>query len=131
MDKALSALDTPSRQTVESLLEIICKIDAKGVGELFEINGLFSGTLTAGSFRGRNIIESHIKQIFKRFPNCTGAVNQITVSDRQVDIEWCITNPDDDSSAPIPARCVFLLGPSGLIESLRAEWNPRLLPSNQ
>ena len=127
MDEALSALDPSSRQTVELLLAVISNLDGKGVGALFESDGQFSGALSAGTFRGRAIIESHCVQVFKRLPRGTVLVGPITVLDRQVVIDWCITIPEEASFTPVPATWTVLLGPSGLVQSLRSEWNPAFL----
>jgi hypothetical protein len=67
---------------VESLIEVVCRIDGRGVAALSEGDGRFTGALSGGVFKGRGVIESLFIQVFKRLPKGPVKIKRLAVEDR-------------------------------------------------
>jgi hypothetical protein len=131
MDRTLSTLDEASRRTVEALMEVVRRIDGRGVGALFEEEGRFTGALSGGVFKGRGVIESHFIQVFKRLPKGPVRIDRVQVEGERVTFDWRIEDPEGVAISPIPARYTLVLGRDGLIASLLAEWDAKILSRPQ
>lgn len=132
MTDPLSELDAKSRRTVHRFMDVTLQHSADGMKDLLTQDCEFIGALSAGTLRGRHVIESHYRQVFKGVSGKGVTVLRHTlVRGRQVVCDWEILDPSDPTSSPAKGCTTLDLEESGLISKIKTEWNPRELPKGK
>ncbi|HLP29738.1 MAG TPA: nuclear transport factor 2 family protein [Geothrix sp.] len=126
MTDPLRHLDAPSRRTIQAFLDAALQGSAEGMRDLFTKHCEFTGALSAGKLRGRQVIESHYRQAFKGI-SARGAtvLRGVAAQDGKVVLEWEILPLGRPDSEPAKGRTILELDASGLIARIKTEWNPR------
>jgi hypothetical protein len=128
MADSLEILDPVYRRTLKAFMASCMQLDAETVGLLFATDGVVEGALSSGALKGRKVVESHFRQVFKKLIS-KGMVHygEVTVTGRQVTLEWGVTALGQDGPQVTQAKTILDLDESGLILKARIQWNPRPL----
>lgn len=127
MAHPLNTLDPASRNTIQAFLDASLGLSASGMQQLLAEDCIFEGALSAGSLRGRPVVLAHLRQVFRGVASKGAArILNVDVEGRCVQAHWEIFAPGAEEAR---GQYTLILDDSGLIASIKVEWDPRQVQS--